>query len=296
MRCRRAVPLAGRASALLGVVCLAFPGAAQEPPVRILVLTAPGPLMVRVAEGPFVFGSSTDEILTAAAACAAEPLGHRCTEQTFANELGRRRVHLPSFWIDRTEVTVREYARCVDAGRCSAPGFAAGGERFSRPDYPVTFVSWYDAVAYCAFRGARLPTELEFERAARGSLGRTYPWGNFYNAGVANHGRYARLPNDTIDGHAELAPVASYPAGRTPDGLLDLAGNAAEWVADAYRSRYAVAAKAVASSERRSVRGGSWASAAPWLRGATRDSAAPDTRRPDLGFRCARSVPAGATP
>jgi formylglycine-generating enzyme len=257
---------------------------------RVLELGAPGPGQIRIPEGRFVMGSSPDDVERATARCASEPLGHRCSEQTFANELGRRLAYLPSFWIDRTEVTVRDYARCVAQGRCMAPAFAAGARRFEQPDNPVTFVAFADAEDYCRFRGLRLPSELMFERAARGASGRTYPWGDLYNPRVANHGRFALVREDPSDGYAELAPTAAYAAGRTPDGILDLAGNVAEWTSDPYRERYDDPVPPSGASTRRVVRGGGFMSGAAWLRGAARQGFPPDTRRPDLGFRCARSV------
>jgi formylglycine-generating enzyme required for sulfatase activity len=258
--------------------------------VRVLTKTSEGALMVRIAAGPSVLGSTPEEVLAAAVQCGKEPLAQRCSEQTFANELERHTVILPSFWLDRTEVRVRDYARCVDAGLCAPAGYAAGAERFERPDLPVTFVRFQDARDYCRFRGARLPSEAEFERAARGASGRVYPWGDWYNAHACNHGRLGLLPNDDSDGYAELAPVGAFPAGRTPDGILDLAGNVAEWQSDAYRERYQDPVPEENEGLRRVVRGGSFSSGGPWLRGAARDGATPDTQRPDLGFRCARSA------
>jgi formylglycine-generating enzyme required for sulfatase activity len=234
-------------------------------------------------------GSSPEDVMNALSSCTREPLGHRCTEQTFANELGRRTLTLPAFFLDRTEVTVQAYARCVAVGRCEPAGYGNGATRFARPDLPVTFVNHDDARAYCRFRNARLPTEAEFERAARGATGRNYPWGDLYNGHASNHGRLALLPNEPDDGYAELAPVAAFPAGRTPDGVLDLSGNAAEWVADAYRERYVDPKPRPGDAELRVVRGGSYESAAPFLRGAARRGVARDTVSPTIGFRCARS-------
>lgn len=244
--------------------------------------------MVPIRAGQFVFGSTPEEVLDAAASCAAELLGHRCNEKTFSNELGRRTVSHGSFQIDRTEVTVREYERCVVTGQCLRPAYAAGGLRFSRPEYPVTFVSFQDAENYCRFRSARLPSEMEFERAARGRSGRIFPWGQLFNTRVANHGRYALTPNDASDGFAELAPVGSFPAGRTADGILDLAGNVAEWVSDVYRERQSDPLPSSGDRSRRVVRGGSFARGAAWLRGAAREGFPPETRRPEIGFRCAK--------
>jgi formylglycine-generating enzyme len=157
-------------------------------------------------------------------------------------------VMLSAYYIDRTEVTVAAYRRCVTLGRCAEPPYASGGQRFDRGDYPVTLVSWNDADEYCRFAGGRLPTEAEWERAARGTDGRHFPWGNLYNKRVANHGALGlengpfSLENaDDSDGYFELAPVGSFPAGRSPDGIDDLAGNVEEWVADAiddFNARY----------------------------------------------------------
>ncbi len=265
------------------------------PRARVLQLHERAAVMVRIAAGPALIGSTPQDVVAAAASCAREPLAHRCSEQTFANELGQRRLRLPSFFIDRFEVRVSEFARCVAVGRCRAPAFAAGGLRFERPDYPVSLVSFEQASAYCRFRGARLPSELEFERAARGPLGRSYPWGNLYNRHVSNHGRFALSPNDDSDGFAELAPVGSFPDGATPDGILDLAGNVAEWQADVYRERYQDPVP-TGPNQRRVVRGGSFVRGAAWLRGAAREPLAPETQRPDVGFRCARSATRTAWP
>ena len=134
-------------------------------------------------------GSTPEDVLEAVADCAQEPLGGRCKEEMFSDELPKHRVTLSSYWLDRTEVSVRDYRRCVALRRCRAIPFDRGARRFERPSYPVSFVRLRDARAYCRFRGGRLPTEAEFERAARGVIGRRYPWGAFYNSHAANHGR-----------------------------------------------------------------------------------------------------------
>ncbi|GMV18103.1 MAG: SUMF1/EgtB/PvdO family nonheme iron enzyme [Polyangiaceae bacterium] len=263
----------------------------------VVTLRQPAGAMLRVPQGSFEMGSTPEDVLDAVTDCAREPLGGRCKEEMFSDELPRHKVTLSSFWLDRLEVSVKDYARCVALRRCRAVPFDQGGKRFDVPSYPVSLVRHADARAYCRFRGARLPTEAELERAARGPRGRRYPWGQLYNTRAANHGRLGLDTTDARDGFAELAPVGSFPAGRTPEGFLDLAGNVAEWASDRYAVSYppgpAVDPKGPAigaGSGGNVVRGGHWASAAPWLRGASRSSADPETRSPTLGFRCARSA------
>ncbi|HVU05725.1 MAG TPA: formylglycine-generating enzyme family protein [Polyangiaceae bacterium] len=139
-------------------------------------------------------------------------------------------VTLRAFFLDRTEVTNRAYGACVEAGRCRAPlpGGAARGhfgsdEAFRGPDQPVSSISWEDARDYCAFRGARLPSEAEFERAARGDDGRTYPWGND-----------PPTPSRAVFARARTENVGTHPDGAGPYGHQDLAGNVWEWVEDLY--------------------------------------------------------------
>src|ERR1700759_5060883 len=96
-----------------------------------------------------------------------------------------------------------------------------GAQRFNRPNFPVTFVTFDDAQRYCAFQGGRLPTEAEFERAARGVARRAFPWGQSYHSKLSNHGRLGVDATDSSDGFAELSPVGSFPDGATPEGVLD---------------------------------------------------------------------------
>lgn len=263
----------------------------------VVTLRQPASAMLRVPAGRFEMGSTPEDVLDAVTDCAREPLGGRCREEMFSDEVPRHSVTLSSFWLDRAEVSVRDYARCVALRRCRAVPFEHGGKRFDSPSFPVSLVRHADARAYCRFRGARLPTEAELERAARGTRGRRYPWGQLYNTRASNHGRLGLDTSDARDGFAELAPVGSFPSGRTPEGFLDLAGNVAEWASDRYAPGYppgpAIDPKGPAlgvGSGGYVVRGGSFASAAPWLRGASRSSADPETRSPTLGFRCARTA------
>jgi formylglycine-generating enzyme required for sulfatase activity len=141
-------------------------------------------------------------------------------------------VSVESFWLDKTEVTQRAYADCVSAGRCAAPDSLHGSalvyghaDVFRRPEHPVAGVSWHDASAYCAFRQRRLPTEAEWERAARDSDGRRYVWGN----SAPDPRRFG-----VFGGQLTTQPVGGFPDGKGPYGHLDLAGNVWEWVADEY--------------------------------------------------------------
>jgi formylglycine-generating enzyme len=255
----------------------------------LVTLRAPGSAMIRVARSEFVLGSSVDDVLAALALCASEPLGNRCTERTFSNELPKMNASVSSYWLDRTEVTVRAYERCVALGACPARQLIGGEQRLASPELPVTLVSAHEAETFCRFRGARLPSEAEFERAARGTLGRTYPWGELYNSRLANHGRLGLERVDADDGFEELAPVGAFVSGRTPDGFLDLAGNAAEWTSDVYGERHGLPPEPGRTGDR-VVKGGHFAQASAWLRGAARDDRDASDRSPFLGFRCARAA------
>jgi formylglycine-generating enzyme required for sulfatase activity len=141
----------------------------------------------------------------------------------FAPEKPAHIVHLDDYWIDRLEVTNAQYRLCVDDGGCEEPR-AWLDENFNRDDQPAV-VTWEGASEYCAWAGTRLPTEAEWEKAARGVDGRTWPWGNAFEEHAAN------LSGDA-DGYGFTAPVGSFPRDASPYGLLDVAGNAAEWVSD----------------------------------------------------------------
>jgi formylglycine-generating enzyme required for sulfatase activity len=231
-------------------------------------------------------GSTEPDLVAALVRCKREALPDRCDETTFANESPPHREHVAGFWIARNEVTVADYARCVAVGRCAPAGYAGGAVRFERPNFPVTFVTYDDARRYCAFRGGRLPSEAEFERAARGAERRVYPWGNNWSARLANHGRLGVDTTDASDGFAELAPVGAFPNGATPEGVLDLAGNVAEWTLDPYGSTYG----SPSPRGERVVRGGGFDGSAAFLRGAARAGKLPQSREPALGFRCVWAV------
>jgi eukaryotic-like serine/threonine-protein kinase len=222
------------------------------------------------------------------------------------------RVRLSAYWIDSTEVTNAMYARCVSAGECPPPpkAFASFsphayyGEA-TYDDYPVVNVTWEQAKAYCAWAGRRLPTEAEWEKAARGTDARRFPWEwigvadpqklNFCDAGCD----FIWHVDNVDDGYPETAPVGSYPKGASPYGVLDMAGNVWEWTADWYAESYyqdspEADPQGPATGIWRIARGGSWLDGAHGrslviARSANRYYQTPDTSRSDIGFRCALS-------
>lgn len=283
---------------IFGTWASAAVGEEASPPSRAragdkrIVLQTPGPTEILIRGGVFRMGSSIPQIAVAQAMCRFEPLSRECTPTTFADEMLMHEVMLDDYWMDTKEVDNRSYARCVDAGVCLPPEYEAAARWTSRPDHPVTLVSWYDAERYCAWRGARLPTEAEWERAAKGWSERIYPWGNVFNPKIVNHGRFSLNQLNDVDGYDELAPVGSFPQGRTPEGLYDMAGNVEEWVADWYLPEYPEAdivnPRGPASGDERVTRGGSYLDGRGWLRAAARGHALPSLARPFRGFRCAR--------
>jgi sulfatase modifying factor 1 len=256
----------------------------------VVTLRAGATDRVLIRGGTFFMGSDPLEIALALSACQAEPAGKACRSELFAREYNVHRVKLRDYRIGRREVTVASYERCVGAGVCGAPWYAAGGKRYEVPDFPVTMITWDDAQTYCRWVGGRLPTEAEWERAARGVEGRRYPWGNVFDPFITNGGRFALDGFDDRDGFAELAPVGSFPDGRTPDGIDDLAGNVEEWVADFfgdYPDGFVEDPTGPKVGETRVIRGGSFGDGAAWLRGAFRRQDLASSRRFWRGFRCA---------
>ncbi len=188
-----------------------------------------------------------------------------------------RKVNVKAFAMDRTEVTRGQYARCVAAGRCKPAALPEGENESADPSLlPVTGVDWNAAGAYCRFAGGRLPTESEWEKAARGAEGREYPWGDDADCGRANWGNFQGEGPCAGKNPGRPVEVGHYASGASPFGVLDLGGNVWEWVADKYDE----------DPKRRVVRGGSCCSYFVGPRAANRNAWAPEHRDGDLGFRC----------
>jgi formylglycine-generating enzyme required for sulfatase activity len=252
------------------------------------------PAVATVPAGFFVMGSGDGDIAFVAEMCAAErgPV-ESCEPEMFRDEMPAHRVYLDAFRIDTAEVSRRAFRRCVLNNRCAPSRIGATDERTGRPEQPVTGVTWMEAREYCEWTGGALPTEAQWERAARGSDGRRFPWGRVFNSRIANHGG----PDgpDPIDGFRFAAPVDAFEAGASPYGLLNMAGNAWELTADryafdAYRGGVRVNPTGPEKGEGRVVRGGSWQSPAYALRVTQRGQIGPRESRADVGFRCAYAV------
>lgn len=282
------------ACALLALASVASLAGGQRLPRRDLEIRDASD-RVWIEGGWFRRGTRTSELQDAVSLCLSVRRGlgrARCDPQVYQLELPARRVYVSRFGLDRVEVSNEAWRACVRGAGCPPPRMSESDPRVSGDRMPVTGVTWREAQDYCAFVGGRLPTETEWERAARGPTSRVFPWGRVYNDRLANHGTADGQP-DPIDGFPHAAPVGSFPDGASADGVLDLAGNVWEWTADAFdggdewATELPVDPRGAASGGERMVRGGSWRSGADALRSAARIPVPAGVTAPDLGFRCA---------
>jgi formylglycine-generating enzyme required for sulfatase activity len=198
-------------------------------------------------------------------------------------------VTLDAFWIDKTEVTNEQYRQCVEAGACEEPSCWDNAD-LNAAAQPVVCVTWDDAHAYAEWAGGRLPTEAEWEKAARGTDGRLYPWGE--SAPDCQRANFKGCSGRT-------STVGSYPTGASPYGALNMAGNVWEWVSDWYEETYYSDAppnnpQGPGSGERRVVRGGSFDMSESRLRTTFRIGNRPAYSNWDLGFRLVLPADASA--
>ena len=243
--------------------------------------------MVLVPAGEFVMGSDkkTDRL-------------------AYRGETPQRRVYLDAFEIGKYEVTALEYLRFVLAiNRNPQVDWRYDGGNFQEPMayHPIMHVSWYDADAFCKWEGKRLPTEAEWEKAARGTDGRLYPWGN-EPAGPtrANFGRTGlsgpvRDRPERLLLYPPIISVDKYDNAVSPYGLYQTIGNVAEWVADWYDKDYYATAparnpKGPETGTQKAFRGGGWMDSTTTVRVAMRNGTDPNTKINWMGFRCARDV------
>ncbi|GMV33096.1 MAG: hypothetical protein AMXMBFR60_09250 [Chloroflexota bacterium] len=227
-----------------------------------------GMILVYVPAGEFTMGSDTGS----------------------SDEQPVHQVDLDAFWIDQTEVTNAMYAKCVEGGECTPLSSTRsythnpyyGNSEFD--NYPVIYVNWDQANKYCSWAGRRLPTEAEWEKAARGTDGRTYPWGEDISCGYANYGGCV----------GDTTAAGSYPTGASIYGALDMAGNVWEWVSSLYQP-YPYDAndgrEDLSASGSRALRGGSWSINDNYVRSADRDGNDPANSSSHVGFRCSLSHP-----
>jgi formylglycine-generating enzyme required for sulfatase activity len=231
------------------------------------------------------------------------------SDEGFPDEKPVHIVYVDAFYIDKLEVTNAQYKECVDAGACRPPRrvdccsnlpLVVWPSYYDNPEYdnyPVTWLDWYDGDDFCAWRGARLATEAEWEKAARGTDDRTYPWGD--DPPTPEHLSFTWLPGE-FPGKAPVgpSPVGSFPKGASPYGVLDMVGNVYEWIEDRYEPDYYSVSPAEnptgpAEGKWRIARGGSFFNQAFRNRVSNRNNAflPADLAHFDAGARCAADVP-----
>jgi formylglycine-generating enzyme required for sulfatase activity len=264
------------------------PSATPIPTPEPIVDERSGANMIYMPGGPFRMGS----------------------DETEPDEAPSHLVRLDPYFIDETEVTNGQYALCVEDGECRRPsrsGATYHPAYYGDPayaDYPVIFVDWFDARDFCSWRGARLPTEAEWERAAgfdpAMGIKYTYPWGDIFDGTLLNFCDVNCTRDDRNadfdDGFRDTAPVGTYPDGRSSTGLYDMVGNVLEWVSDWYDPRSYQGSTDTnplgpLEGEFKVVRGGSWLSPEDEVRVSGRGSFDPSVSRAHLGFRCAMTAP-----
>ena len=234
-------------------------------PLNTKVSAVDGMMQVYVGEGIFVMGSNDDPR---------------------SKEFPAHGVYLDAFWMDKYEVSNAMYAKCVDAGVCLPPVLRLNPYygKWAYRNLPVVYTNWYAAETYCAWAGRRLPTEAEWEKAARGTDGRKYPWGN-----EAPNARLANFDGSMIH---EAVSVYRYPLGASPYGALNMSGNVREWIADWYAEDYYLVTPyanptGAETGTERSLRSGSYNEDKNEITSTSRYRHEPQSAGLSRGFRCA---------
>ena len=257
-----------------------------------LVLSSPEKILI--GGGRFTMGLDDEGLADSLSLCGRARSDETCTPQAFASERPAHEVYVSAYAIDRTEVSRQAYDLCRAALRCPPPRVADHDKRFSDPSFPITGVTVAEAADYCAFVGGRLPTEAEWEKAARAGSARRFPWGRYFNSRVVNHGR-ADGTAEPLDGYTFTAPVDAFPDGKSAYGLLNMAGNAWEFTADYFDEAYYRTSpesdpRGPETGTSHVLRGGSFLSAPHDLRVTARAFLPDGDARADVGFRCAYDV------
>jgi formylglycine-generating enzyme required for sulfatase activity len=243
----------------------------EPEPGELRTWVADGKDMAWVPGGTFRFGATEGD------------------RQAATNELPASDFIVQGFWLDRNEVTNAEYRRCVDTSACTSPGRTDAYDDPNRASHPVLWVTWFQARDYAAWAGKRLPTEVEWERAARAGGTQRYPWGDKWDPAKGN-----ALGTETTDYFGAAAPVGSFPANAW--GFHDLIGNASEYVQDVYHPSYGGAPRdgrpweqetGPIAERQRVVRNGSFADSPARQRVSRRSSRKPTDASKAIGFRCA---------
>jgi sulfatase modifying factor 1 len=258
---------------------------------------------VFIEAGWFTMGAYPEDVEFARRLCVTERMrrGLRlracASEDLFAHEVPARRVYVPAFWLDRYELSRAEYDACVAEGACTPPLRPSEHPGVSHPSHPIVGISHGQAQEVCRHRGGRLPTEAEWERAARGDSSRRFPWGLLHNDRLANQGGPGAGVDpgegtlSEVDGYAFAAPVRAFERAASSHGVVQMAGNVWEWTADVYGPLAAQERRVDPHESRENglwvVRGGSFRAPAFALRVTHREPRPEGEGFVDVGVRCA---------
>jgi formylglycine-generating enzyme required for sulfatase activity len=252
---------------------------------KALIVNKPQDDMVLIPAGNFIMGSTETQALAGFQMCEEQ---NQCIKEDYLSEYPQQTVNLPDFYIDKQEVSNADYKLFMRTTNHSQPQYL-NDSNLNQDSEPVVGVNWYDAQAYCQWVNKSLPTEAEIEKAARGTDGRIWPWGNTWDGTKVNHGIGGEPGLDSSDGYNYSAPVG-ISLGVSPYGVLDMAGNVSEWTQDNFgpyqgNNKYS---HPLYGQGLKVVKGGAYDTDQSTQRTAARYYYEPSSVDLDLGFRCAR--------